>query len=307
MLLIGSKALSINLDDSIIYNDIDLIGTKSNALVLIDELHPRHVKETEYVISLSGIKQNIVYDRNNVEIFLSDNSISLKKYLKYTTLTNESCMEITNAPLEVLYSLKKSHINFPIKFKKHIKSYTLLSKCLSGVDILSDITEINLKETEKRLGELKVVKLNKSVDRFFGQSSKKVMPFFIHDHIHMMVAHYDKPGYTYMQPDPMSVMCSKKLWDGFTEDLKMKTVLEESYVIALERLILPMIFGGGKLHTTKEAFIWALNRVCTTLCSGWFRDYATNHYFEIIMLYNEDYVIDFLGKYERGLITKCDN
>jgi hypothetical protein len=92
MLLIGSKALSINLDDSIIYNDIDLIGTKSNALVLIDELHPRHVKETEYVISLSGIKQNIVYDRNNVEIFLSDNSISLKKYLKYTTLTNESCM-----------------------------------------------------------------------------------------------------------------------------------------------------------------------------------------------------------------------
>lgn len=305
MLLVGSKALEINIGFPIGYKDIDLIGTRENAYQLIKELEPESIKENEYIITLINIKQNDTYDRGNVEILLSDNSVSLKAYLQHATGSSDSPMEIVTAPLEVLYSLKKSHINFPIKFKKHIISYAILAKYQEHTDILSHITKINFLETEERLGKLKTPKLNKSAKKFFGQSNKFVKSYFIHDHIHEMVAHFAKPGYTFMQPDPESAMCSEKMWNDFSDDMKMKTVLEECYVIALERKILPMLFGGGEILTEKEAFDWAFGRVCTTLCSGWFREYATNHYFEIEHLYNKNYVVEFLQKYEDGLIKRC--
>ncbi len=306
MLLVGSKALEANLGFHQGYKDIDLIGTKQNAYALILELQPEDVMENDYIITLKNIKQNSTFDRNNVEILLSDNSESLKMYLQYATGSSDSSMEIIPAPLEVLYSLKKSHINFPVRFKKHIQSYALMSQFTKHVDSLEEITKINFKETEARIGALRTPKLNKSAKKFFGQSNAYVRSFFIHDHIHEMVAHFEKPGYTYMQPDPTSAMCSKRMWDSFTEDMKKKTVLEECYVIALERKILPMLFGGGEIVSEREAFDWAFSRVCTTLCSGWFREYATNHYFVIDMFYNPEYVTDFLQKYEDGLIQRCD-
>ena len=65
-----------------------------------------------------------------------------------------------------------------------------------------------------------------------------------------------------------------------------------------------MLFGGKKYISSKEAFEWALMRVCTNLCGGWFREHATNNYLQINDMYNKDYVEDFLGKYDKGLIKK---
>ena len=99
-------------------------------------------------------------------------------------------------------------------------------------------------------------------------------------------------------------LCDKRLWTIFPYEDKCKCVLEEAYVIALERKILPMIFGAGKGYTSDEAFDWALMRICTTLCSGWFREFATKNYFIIKKLYNKDYVEKFLTAYEKGDITR---
>jgi hypothetical protein len=90
----------------------------------------------------------------------------------------------------------------------------------------------------------------------------------------------------------------------FTFEDKCKCVLEEAYVIALERRIIPMIFGGGGGYTSEEALDWALMRVCTTLCSGWFRNFATNNYYDIKRLSNKNYVEKFLTEYENGNIKR---
>lgn len=301
MLVVGSKAYSKNNNVPIFYRDIDIIGTTDYANKLITELNPNKVKRTEYIVTLMGIDKTEVFDTNNVEILLSDKSKSLKMYREYC---NDYGDDLVYAPNEVLFSLKKSHIHYPIKFKKHIDVYNKLYKEFSGIDKLSEITKINNDETSLRLGELKTPKLNKSAKEFFGQSNGYVTEYFIHDDIHKMVAYKDEPMYVYMQKDPESAMCSKDLWDKFKPIEKLHCVLEECYVIALERKILPMLFGGKKYLSSTEAFEWALMRVCTTLCSGWFREHATNNYYTLIDMYNKNYVEDFLNKYDKGLIKK---
>ncbi len=301
MLIVGSKAFGLNSDIPMDYRDVDIIGTIEYAEKLINTLNPKKVKRTEYVITLFNIETNETFDRKNIEILLSDNSESLQMYRDYC---NDFTDDLIIAPNEVLFSLKKSHIHYPIKFEKHITSYNKLYELVSGIDILSNITEINKTETTNRLGELKTPKLNKSAKMFFGQSNGYVKSFFIHDDIHKMVAHLDKPLYEYMQPNPESAMCAQDMWETFQPINKTRCVMEECYVIALERKILPMMFGGAEFMSSEEAFKWALMRVCTTLCGGWFREHATINYSVIVDMFNRSYVEDFLGKYEAGLIKR---
>jgi hypothetical protein len=118
------------------------------------------------------------------------------------------------------------------------------------------------------------------------------------------MAHYDRPIYEDMQVDSKSAWCEKDMWDQFDFEKKAKCVLEEAYVIALERKIIPMLNGCGEIITSKKAFDWALMRICTTLCSGWFRQFATDNYVKIIEYYNPNYVQNFLKAESKGCIKK---
>jgi hypothetical protein len=295
MLIVGSKALKFhypNFPRKV--QDIDIIGFESDLQILDELLQPTHIQKCQNTILLKNIQNKTeIFDTDNVELLLADYSKSLKMYLDYDK-------DNIFASKEVLFSLKKSHIHFPIKFKKHIHDYCFLYDEFFGEDILSHITEINYKETETRIGKLKTPSLNKSVDDFFGQSKDFVKSFFAHDDIHKVMAHYEYPLYEKMQNNKTLVKCDKNLWRIFPYEDKCKCVLEEAYVIALERKIIPMLFDSGKGYTSDEAFDWALMRICTTLCSGWFREFATNNYFVIKKLYNKNYVEKFLENYENG-------
>jgi len=302
MLIVGSKALKFHFPK---YprkvNDIDIIGYTDDVNTLSHLLAPQEIIKGEHTVLLKNIgNRTDIFDTSNVEVLLADDSVSLKRYMEYDEFN-------LFASKETLYSLKKSHIHFPIKFKKHIHDYCFLHEKLNNEDILKSITEINYQETEKRIGKLKTPSLNKSVKEFFGQSDGYVKSYFIHDDVHRVMSHYDRPLYEKMQSNKDLAKCDKDKWRIFPYEDKCKCVLEEVYVIALERKILPMIFGGGKGFSSDEAFDWALMRICTTLCSGWFREFATNNYFIIKKLYNKNYVEKFLTEYENGNITRQTN
>lgn len=305
MLIVGSKALlyHYNLPNRNV-KDIDIIGNKSNVEYLINYLNPNKVIQGNGIITLSNIQnKDELYNTNNIEVLLYDESEALSEYIKYEESIGKIGEELFYASPEVLLSLKKSHIHFPIFFKKHISDYVFLLNQL-GEDKLRTITKKNYKETEARLGKLKTPSLNKSVKEFFGQSDGYVKSYFIHDDIHQAVAHYNEPLYLRMQYDKSLAKCEKILWNEFTYEDKCKCVLEEAYVIALERKILPSIFGGHRWTTPKEALEWSLMRICTTLCSGWFREFATDNYDEIIKMSNVNYVEDFLNKYNNKEICR---
>jgi hypothetical protein len=65
-----------------------------------------------------------------------------------------------------------------------------------------------------------------------------------------------------------------------------------------------MLFGGGAYSSSKEALDWSLMRISTTLCSGWFRQFATDNFLRIREYINENYVEKFLESYQNGRINR---
>ena len=298
MVLVGSSALKFHypsLDRDI--NDLDFIATLSEVEELTDILLPSKRIEKPGIIRFCNIQNKTdKFNHSDIEFLIADGSESLKMYLDHS--------KSDIADPDVLLSLKKSHIHFPVNFNKHIGDYNFLLNQLKE-DKLPHITKINFKETEKRLGDLKTPSLKKSTQKFFGQSNGFVKDIYIHDHIHLVMSHYDRPIYMDMQDEgASSAWCQKDKWNQFTFEKKAKCVLEEAYVISLERKIIPMLNGFGAPISSKKAFEWSIMRICTTLCSGWFRQFATDNYSEIIKFYNPGYVSKFLRAEQDGKIKR---
>lgn len=177
--------------------------------------------------------------------------------------------------------IKRSHLFRDISFDKHITQYhKLLFKYRAGFtkqdeQFLTD--RIRLTSEKYSRGH---PKLNKTVAEFFDDDVKKI---YNHDDLHKIVAFNEVPMYTKMQPDPKFAWCDKKLWENFSRREKLECVAEETYVISIERFLVPQWKIPPKL-----AYFKALRKVCTTLCSGWFRDFAIDNYPDILSLFNQE-------------------
>lgn len=301
MLIIGSHAMH-DVDRSRHPADLDMIVPfdKVDDVVKYYQTTPMHLgrisKQDENMVILAT-------NSGRVEILIARPGSAFWQYLeKYDAFD-----DIRTIDAQGLFSLKKSHIHIPIKFDKHIRDYCTLNKIVNGVDTMPEITKQNTEDIKKRLNRhFKSPSLNKSVKEFFSQSEGKVKSFFVHDHIHEVMAHYDRPLYEKMQRDLTMAKCEKDLWEKFSYEDKMKCVLEEAYVIALERKVLPVLYGGERQYSSpKDALAWAMMRVCTTLTGGWFRKFATDNYIDIMnfaTLDKFDYVNKFLKNVDSGKI-----
>ena len=133
-------------------------------------------------------------------------------------------------------------------------------------------------------------KLNQDKQSFFTDS----VPYeYDHDSIHESVKHLDKPAYKYYIQDNAAVFCDKKKFDALPHIVKLYGVLEESYVLALERAII--IYGTAP----EKAFRIAFEKVCTSITSGWFREFAWEHYDEVTQLYHSS----FVDKFQHALVS----
>jgi len=101
-----------------------------------------------------------------------------------------------------------------------------------------------------------------------------------------------------------TVKCSKDKFFELGHNQRVMGVLEEAYVIALERVLIPMMYQGGPLSTPEKAFKGALMRICTTLTSGWFRDFATENYVNIYNTCRKDYAELFFDAVDSGKIKR---
>ena len=192
--------------------------------------------------------------------------------------------------LKGLAIIKRSHLWRDLKFDRHIAMYHHhLAKHLTDMtDEDNRILQERLKMTYEKYGTDKQLSLKKTYAEFFNNAVKQV---YDHDYLHTLVSHYDEPLYKRMQTPEHEVWCEKSLWDTFSFDDKCKAVAEETYVIALERFLIP----GIKTYN-KQAFLLALSKVCTTITKGWFRDFAIDNYPSIIDRYNNEILKSSLSK-----------
>lgn len=207
-----------------------------------------------------------------------DNS-HLKEY------TDDLVIIVDGVPLHVLTLkglaiVKRSHLWRDWFFDKHIFMYTKYLKSQEAFFNEEDRAYLKQRTDEhiKYFSKIKV-NLRKTPEEFFNNYVDRE---YNHDYLHTLVAYNEKPMYTRLQINgDKSVWCEKTLWDGLSQLEKIQTVLEEVYVIALERFIIP-----HKVYI-KIAFMRALKMVCTNLTSGWFRDFAIDNYTEIMLSYDK--------------------
>lgn len=295
MLIIGSRALQFYAQERGVSfrspGDTDVICTR-------EEMRQY---TADFARPLMWVRDNHYFARlapgYHMEFEIADdlamNSASI--YLEWTR-NKEGQLQI--APPEVLLSLKKSHLYIPRKkWKQHILDYHLM-KSWGWTDTMWSLTTQRRKEYEA----LKTPSLNKTAEEFFDDNVSNRT--FVHDEIHAVMAHREKPMFEYIKVDPTLVKCSKEKFYALFPEERIECVLEEAYVIALERAIIPMLFEGKKMADSESAFDWALFRICTTLTSGWFREFAAENYVAIRAAYDRSYVEKFLGAVDSGKIRR---
>lgn len=171
--------------------------------------------------------------------------------------------------LRGLAAIKRSHLALDHNWIKHISCWHVWLK-----QHYNDEDTPLVKAREKitlEVAKQKPPLLKKSNDAFFNDAVKKV---YDHDYLHELVAFHDQPLYTKLKHDHSLAWCEKDLWEALSVQDKLCCVSEEASVISIERFMVPSQWT----YPATAAYDKALQKVCTTLTSGWFRDFAIDNH-----------------------------
>lgn len=179
--------------------------------------------------------------------------------------------------------IKRSHLWRSLNFDRHITFFHKFGLADSLYTFRDNLTvqnhlaeRINLTREAFPQGNPSLMQTKQ--DFFDDYVTKK----YDHDYLHELVAFYEKPLYTRLLRNTELVWCEKEKWDTLSHSDKVKCVAEETFVIAIERFMIPNAWK----FPSKLAYMKSLNKVCTTLCSGWFRDFAIDFYSEVMLKYD---------------------
>jgi hypothetical protein len=282
MLLIGSHALVKNgVDIGRKPMDYDFISTYDEYAAFVKENKPSQAYPLDGSHMVCKFKDGRICE---FEIAWPESSAE-------AILSIEQGHEYASLPM--LRLIKESH-----KYKRNsphfLKTMIDLKKLRSMVDVPKDWKNLlKLRETESY--NYSHPRLNQSKKDFFTDA---VDYKYDHDTIHMAVKHLDRPAYSYYMVDGEEVMTSKKKFFDLPEEYRLYGVLEESYVLALERHQIPNEYAPKP----DMSFRIALSKVCTSITSGWFREYAYDNYEKVCELYSDNYVTNFKTALEAGEI-----
>lgn len=196
----------------------------------------------------------------------------------------------------ILYTIKMSHRylkNSPAFLKTMEDIHFLRGKGYDEIpDYLQGFYELRMEETYNYAHP----KLDVTKQDFF--TGDNIVYTYDHDSLHEAVKLGDKPAYRYFKPDDNEVMVSKAMFDSLPGEIKINSVLEEAYVLALERSQIP--FPGVLGY--EESFLKALEKVCTSITSGWWREFAWENYYNVAHRYSNDYITKFRLGLESGVV-----
>lgn len=293
MILIGSRALQIRAPG--ILNkapvDFDYISSKNEALNFIEKYK---IKETpEYIDSKIIIRRDPPIEFEDID--LRPSSKLFYDIVKSDSETIETKFGLI-PNLDLLFTLKSSHKylkNSPFFWKTAIDYHKLKE---IGCKIRPEYLEF-FKMREKETYNYSHPKLNVTKEKFFSEEFN-VKYIYEHDDLHKAVAIGYKPAYLYYAKDGEQVLSDKKKFYEVSEEIRLNGAVEEAAVLAIERSLIP---HPGKM-TPKQAWIFAISKVASSITSNWFRSYIYENIFEILKRYPENYFEKFKKELEKGNI-----
>lgn len=302
MLVIGSHALGCHTNLGRVPKDIDVMGTPA-------ELDAFLAYDAANIISSlpQGDKKQIIRSKRfgYIDFELAWRDSTAEEFMalcrKTKTSINNGFPVVWVPSIDDLYALKKSHRflrNSP-HFQKTRQDLLRMERELNAS--VPDYLAGWLKRREAETYSYGHPKLNQGKGSFF--SGDGIDYVYDHDTIHKSMAIGRVPAYTLFQRLGSEVAVDRDRWDELTEHQRLCSVVEESYVLAIERSQVPFP------NTAPErSFRIALMKVCTSITSGWWREYAYTHYDAAVDLYHRtesrrgSYVDKFRADVARGLV-----
>jgi hypothetical protein len=292
MILIGSEALRHYMPDRETL-DCDIVSTYREAVAFaktrgnVTACYPIAEGKKLY-LKVNGrvVEAELIWPGNNTEklVELINNDPDTFKNGDYVIPS-----------LDVLFMLKMSH--------RYLKNSPHFLKTMNDIKAMRALGakirpehEAFFREREKATYTYSHPKLNVSKGDFFKGDG--VTYVYDHDSIHEAVKHLSTPAYQYFKPDQAEVFCDRDMFESVADSIRLCAVLEESYVLALERSQIPF---KGTL-TPRRSFDIALEKVCTSITSGWFREYAWENHERVQELYSDNYVDRFWNGVQNGIV-----
>ncbi len=287
MFLVGSAALNFKFDNWRRPKDFDYIATELEYQNFCEEfkgcISERRDKKRGKIIFLSGVPYEFEL------CGLAESTNLLYEYM--------SQKKLDMATPDIILMMKMSH-RF-LKNSPHFLKTINDIKALKDMGIvMPDFAKTWLPIREKETYDYGHPNLNQSKKEFFKDD------FYVYDHdtLHLAVKLYDKPAYDYFKPDKNEVKVSRALFDAAPDNVKLASVYEEACVLALERHQIPNSFKPAP----ENSFKIALEKVCTSITSGWWRDFAYDSYFLVLDMFKElgynKYVRDFFKAKRKGIL-----
>ena len=302
VILIGSRALGLILGQKNVrdFKDTDLICDFDTIDHLKSRCLLRDVRDHN-----DGTKYLFKTDMGPIEAlcpeFGSSGALALQ-HLGNSDSNSRFAIDFSFGTVEVdvvsptfQFLTKRSHLILPVNWEKHREDLEDLRPLFDEDMIPSWMKEYyRLRRKESLDRARKSPSLMVTKDGFFTDNVGYV---YDHDSLHEALKVGARPAYTYLQ-EGHEVFCKKSLWDSVSEETRLNAVIEEASVIALERSFIPHLFGRTRLVDPQKAYKIALQKICTTLTSGWFRDYAIDKYYRALECYPN---LSLLEKFQVGL------
>lgn len=304
MLIIGSQAMIFHKLTDRVARDTDVIATYSELQDLI-----KAIKADKGIALSRPLNENKWHIRDNdgwnYEVEIAWQGTSQARLLEIEgAVPGKELM----ASKEALLALKMSHRylrNSPHFLKTMRDIQTMREK---GVQLTEELVEW-LPQREEETYVYNHPKLDVTKTEFF--SGDGVQYVYDHDSIHETVALisewdepdnqdsygvHPRPAYTFYMKDGAAVMTDKEKFFSVDEKIRLYGVYEESCVLALERSQIPYNFEPP----ARWSFEMALMKVCTSITSGWFREWSWEHYDKVLDLYNQMGEDDYIKRFKQN-------
>lgn len=296
MILIGSRALALRAPQALLRKpvDFDFVGTKAEFDTWLEKNVAKIGMTKVYPVA---DKKMIAEGNTNVEWELVQPNTSSEMLVSLVEKDSESIETPFGLvpTFDMLFTLKSSHKylkNSP-HFWKTMVDYHIMKRL--GATVRPEYQDF-LKLREKETYTYSHPKLNVNKDSFFADDH--IQYVYDHDTIHESVALYDKPAYTYYMKDGAQVQTDKQKFFNCDRKIQLAGVIEEAAVLAIERSLVP----HPGVWTPEYAWKFALAKVCSSITSGWFRQFAYENAPQVLKLYPTGYWEKFQEDIKKGLV-----
>lgn len=277
MLVIGSVAM---IHHGLIErkpSDLDIIGTFSELQNFIKKIKESDGIEVSKPLGKKGDKWYIkTKTSTHIEFEIAFQGTSAARLLEIEGVVEG---QEAFASKQALLALKMSH-RYLRNSPHFLKTMQDIRAMRAAGIVMDDTMREWLEQREEETYDYAHPNLNVDKGTFFDDSVKYI---YDHDDLHRILALEETPAYTKYMADGQQVLTSKEKFFSVDEHIRLLGGLEESLVLACERSQIPFDFEPNPRYS----FELALSKVCTSIASGYFREFCWENYDKIVELYDK--------------------